>query len=88
MAALMLRPTVISFLDMITHVGDVILDLEDVVLGPSSPLLGQTLRAVKIPEKTGLIVLAIKKAAGQMIFNPGSDEKTAGWGLDDCPGNR
>ncbi len=27
MAALMLRPTVISFLDMITHVGDVILDL-------------------------------------------------------------
>ncbi len=75
MAALMLRPTVISFLDMITHVGDVTLDLEDVVLEPSSSLLGQTLKTAKIPEKTGLIVLAIKKAAGQMIFNPGSDEK-------------
>lgn len=30
MAALMLRPTVISFLDIMTHAGDVVLDLEDV----------------------------------------------------------
>jgi voltage-gated potassium channel len=76
MAALMLRPTVISFLDMITHVGDVVLDLEDVVLFPGSPLIGQTLMSARIPEKTGLIILAIqKKPAGRMIFNPGPDEK-------------
>jgi voltage-gated potassium channel len=76
MAALMLRPTVISFLDMITHVGDVVLDLEDIVLGEKSVLIGHTLKSARIPEKTGLIVLAIQKSgAARMHFNPGSDEK-------------
>lgn len=36
MAALMLRPSVISFLDIITHAGDVVLDLEDVVICKNS----------------------------------------------------
>ena len=76
MAALMLRPTVISFLDMITHVGDVVLDLEDVLLGKGSELCGQTLRSARIPEKTGLIVLALQRQeTRRMLFNPGSDEK-------------
>jgi voltage-gated potassium channel len=75
MAALMLRPTVISFLDMITHVGEVVLDLEDVVLAEDSPLVGQALKVARIPEKTGLVVLAMqKKGSKRMLFNPGPDE--------------
>lgn len=60
MASLMLRPTVISFLDIITHAGEVVLDLEEVVIYKGSSLTNKTLREAKIPEKTGLIVLAIK----------------------------
>jgi len=75
MAALMLRPTVIAFLDMITHAGDVILDLEDVVICGKSILVNRSLQEVKIPEKTGLIILAIKKYNSEIIsFNPNSDE--------------
>lgn len=75
MAALMLRPNVISFLDIITHAGEVVLDLEDVVICDNSPIMNQTLREVKIPEKTGLIVLAIKKNNNKKLqFNPHSDE--------------
>lgn len=74
MAALMLRPTVISFLDIVTHAGDVILDLEDVVIGKNTEVVGQTLKEVKIPQKTGLIVLAIKKnKTSNLVFNPSSD---------------
>ena len=75
MAALMLRPNVISFLDIITHAGEVVLDLEDVVICDSSPIMNQSLREVRIPEKTGLIVLAIKKKTRKKLqFNPSSDE--------------
>lgn len=75
MAALMLRPTVISFLDVMTHAGEIILDLENVTVEKNSTIKGKTLREAKIPEKTGLIVLAIRKKIGDnWIFNPGSKE--------------
>lgn len=75
MAALMLRPTVIAFLDIITHAGDVVLDLEDVVICEHSTILNKSLSEIKIPEKTGLIVLAIKKYNNEkLVFNPSSDE--------------
>lgn len=71
MAALVLRPTIISFLDTITRAGDVELDLEDIVLGASSSMCGHSLKEVKIPQKTGLTVLATKKAGAEEIkFNP------------------
>lgn len=75
MAALMLRPTIISFLDIMTHAGDIVLDLEDVVVGENSSIKEKTLMDAKIPEKTGLIILAIRKKLGnRWIFNPSSDE--------------
>lgn len=74
MASLMLRPNVISFLDVITRAGDVILDLEDAVICKGSPLINQKLKEAQIPQKTGLIVLAIKKGPqGPLSFNPSSD---------------
>ena len=75
MASLMLRPHVISFLDIITKAGDVILDLEDVVVHNHSSLINKSLKEAKIPEKTGLIVLSIKKKNSESLsFNPSSDE--------------
>lgn len=75
MASLMLRPNVISFLDIVTRAGDVILDLEDVVIFKDSTLIERTLKEAKIPEKTGLIVLAIKKQGIEKLsLNPSSDE--------------
>ncbi len=76
MASLMLRPNVISFLDVITHAGDVVLDLEDVVIHKNSLLINKTLKEAKIPQKTGLIILAIKKHGIENLFlNPSSSEE-------------
>lgn len=75
MAALVTKPSVISFLDMMTRAGDVTLDLESVIICQGSSMIGRTLRQVKIPEETGLIVLAIKKRLGkEFSFNPNSQE--------------
>ncbi len=72
-AALMVRPSVISFLDVITRAGDVTLDLEEVRIPSRSELAGKTLSEARIPEKTGLIVLALKSRGDTgLVFNPSS----------------
>ena len=75
MAALVLRPAVVSFIDVITRVGDVGMDLEEVNIRPGSEMVGRTLKEARIRERTGLVVLAVKKAeTGKTIFNPGLEE--------------
>lgn len=76
MASFVIRPSIISFLDIITHAGDVVLDLEDVVICENSSLKNQSLKEAKIPERTGLVVLAIQKKGAEMPrLNPSYDEK-------------
>lgn len=71
MAALMLRPSIITFLDIITRAGDLELDLEDVIIGSPSAMIGKNLKEVQIPQKIGLTVLAIQKnSSSEMQFNP------------------
>ncbi|NCB41135.1 MAG: potassium channel protein [Clostridia bacterium] len=75
MAALMIRPSIMSFLDVITHAGDVTLDLEEVLITGSSSFVGKTLSEAKIPDRTGLIVLALNKNGVEHFkFNPNSSE--------------
>lgn len=70
-ASLMIKPNIISFLDVVTRIGDVELDLEEVIVKKDSYLENKNLIESQIPKKTGLIVLAIKKIEDdKMIFNP------------------
>ncbi|WP_040396933.1 potassium channel family protein [Anaerococcus senegalensis] len=74
MAYLMIKPNIISFLDVATKIGHVELDLEEVVVKKDSYLENKNLIQAQIHKKTGLIVLAIKKIEdGKMIFNPPVD---------------
>lgn len=75
MAAMVLRPSIFSFLDIVTYAGDDVFNLEEVVLHAGSDLENLKLKETRIPERTGLLVLAIKKKqTDAMIFNPGSQE--------------
>ncbi|PNH21012.1 potassium channel protein [Lachnospiraceae bacterium] len=71
MAALMIKPNIISFLDVVTKMGNMEFDLEEVMVKHGSYLENKTLLEAEIPRKTGLIVLAIKKKSdGEMLYNP------------------
>lgn len=51
------------------------LQLEEVFVGEGSSLAGKTLMEARIPEKTGLIVLALRKEKEEdILFNPSSKE--------------
>lgn len=70
-ASLMIKPNIISFLDVVTKVGDVEMDLEVVIVKKGSYLENKDLIAAQIPNKTVLIVLAIKRNKDKkMLFNP------------------
>ncbi|WP_312648746.1 potassium channel family protein [Aminipila sp.] len=74
MAALMLKPSVISFLDVITHVGDIEFALEDIIVNEKSDIVNKTIGELKIPECFGLIILAVRKNQDNFLtFNPGAD---------------
>lgn len=74
MAAQMLRPSVVSFLEVVTSIDDEQLDLQDVVIGEHSEMDGKELRDLRIPDRFGLVVIASKKSGqSNMILNPKSD---------------
>jgi voltage-gated potassium channel len=79
MASMLIRPEVMSFLDVVTGVGEMPLRLEEVEVPGSSQLAGHTLAEAAIPQKTGLIVIAISHREaheeGRLVYNPGPDEE-------------
>ncbi len=74
MAAILLRPQVVSFLDVVTGGGELTLRLEQILVPAGSPLAGVTLAEARIRNRTGLIVIAIRHGEEAFIYNPGPDE--------------
>jgi voltage-gated potassium channel len=75
MAHIIIRPTVVDFLDLATQVGDLGLRMEELVVGEQAHCVGKTLIETGVRKKYGIIVVAIKRAELPMIFNPGSETK-------------
>ena len=62
MASVLLRPSVVSFLDIATRSQDIPLRMEELSVGEGSRVTGRTLAEVRIPEETGLVVIAVRKS--------------------------
>ncbi len=69
MAHTILRPTVVTFMELAMHEG-VEWSMEEIAVGPDSPIIGIPLKDSGFRQKWNLIVVAIKRADGEMIFNP------------------
>jgi voltage-gated potassium channel len=77
MASVLLRPSVVSFLDIATRSSGMALRMEQTSIGTESPLAGKTLAQARIPQETGLIVIAVRKgsAVDDFVFNPVADTR-------------
>jgi len=74
MAHTVLRPTVTDFLDLAVR-GHIDLQLEQLSLGASSVFIGKNLMDSNIRKDFDLIIVAIKRAEGDLVFNPGPREQ-------------
>jgi voltage-gated potassium channel len=77
MASMLLRPTVMSFLEVATRSSDHALRIEQMRVDAGDRLVGTTLEEARIPQETGLIVIALRRGGegGDFQFNPGSSTR-------------
>ncbi len=72
MAQMILRPTVTDFLDLAVMERNINIQMEEIPVNSSSDLIGIPLQDSGIRRDLNLIIIAIKKDSGDMLFNPSS----------------
>jgi len=75
MAEILQKPTVIDFLDQTMMNSELGLAMEEAVIAEGSPLTEKTVMTSKLKQNFGVMIVAIKKLSGEMIFNPGPGEQ-------------
>ncbi len=73
MVSEMVRPQVVTFLDRMLR-DQSATRVEQVNIAAGSRLAGKTLGAASIYEISGLVPIALERADGDVVFNPGPDE--------------
>ncbi len=75
MANILQKPTVIDFLDQTMMNSELGLAMEEAVITENSPFTKKTVMTSNLRKDFGVIIVAIKKLSGEMIFNPGPDKQ-------------
>ena len=75
MVQAILRPAVVDFMEIAVHGQSMELQLEELKVKPNSSLIGSSLKEAEIRRKLGVIIVAIKDAAGKMVYNPSPDAR-------------
>ncbi len=70
MANMIIRPSVIDFLDLTVHTGHLDLRIEEVAVSEKASYCNRSLLDSNIRKDFDLIVVAIKRSDGEMFFNP------------------
>ena len=73
LAQAVLRPHVFHFFDVATRSMGLDVDIEQVRVPESSEFASRSLQQTSIRRELGVIVLAIRKSDGSMVFNPPAD---------------
>ena len=72
LANIIIKPAVAEFLELTVHNREIELEMEEIMVEKGSPMTGLTLEKSGIRQQTNVIIVAIRKKAGRMIFNPSS----------------
>jgi voltage-gated potassium channel len=75
MAEVLKRPTVVDFIDIAMANRKLGLAMEEARVGDRSTLVGKNLIDSHLRQNFGVIIVAIKKTSGEMIYNPLPSEK-------------
>jgi voltage-gated potassium channel len=68
-----LRPAVLHFMEMATRPEFLDLQIEEVKVSPGSELAGESLRHSRVRAELGVVVVAILRPGGELVYNPSED---------------
>jgi voltage-gated potassium channel len=74
MASFVTQPHVVDFLDVVMHDGTLEFRMEELAVSADSPLAGNTLRSAHVRDRTGALVLAIRRSDGSFVTNPSPED--------------
>ena len=77
MASELIRPSVVSFLDIMLRSRDVTTRVEEISLSAASPFAGKSLADTGILDQEGMTVVALRSKKGEYLFNPRRERKLA-----------
>lgn len=78
LAMALLRPGVFEFMQATTRDMGLDVSIEELKVAEASGIVSKSLRELQIRRELGVIVLAIRKADGQMLFNPPAEAELKG----------
>ncbi len=68
----LLKPAVVDFIEFATQSSNLELQMEEIRVKEGSRIVDRTLHESGIGKELGIIIVAIKRASGEMVFNPTS----------------
>lgn len=68
----LLKPGVVDFIEFATRSRDLGLQIEEINVKEDSHIIGRSLDEYRILDESGIIIVAVKRAAGEIEFNPAS----------------
>jgi len=73
MAAMITRPSTVELIEVFAgrHVAKV--EVDELTLPDGSPLIGSTVRQSQTRSRHGVLIVAVRRADGDLVFNPGGD---------------
>jgi voltage-gated potassium channel len=74
MASFVTQPHVVDFVDVVMHDGTLEFRLEELTVAAGASLSGSTLRSAQLRDRTGALVLAIRRPEGGFVTNPSPED--------------
>jgi len=77
LASELIRPSVVTFLDLMLREQSATMRVEEVAVGKDSPWIGKKLKDMDLGRRFDLLTLAVRKPGGELKFNPRDDTELA-----------
>jgi voltage-gated potassium channel len=72
--SLVTKPAAVQFAELVTQRTSVAIEMDELPIQASGPLVGHSVRDADLKRRTGVIVVAIKRVDGRLEFPPSGDE--------------
>lgn len=72
--SILTNPSAVEFVELVTHRSSLAIEMDEIQVKAPGPFVDLTLRDLDIGRKTGVMVVAIKRADGRVEFPPSGDE--------------
>ena len=86
--SLLTNPAAVEFAELVTARSSVAIEMDEMLIQSQSAMAGHSLRDADVKRRTGVIVVAIKRSDGRVMFPPSSDELLTVGDIDVVLGQR